>query len=261
MATGIRQRGGHSWEAWVWSSREKKKIRRTFSGPGAHAAAKGWRADAHGAVKRGTLKPATRETLRAAGEALVAGMTDGSIRKRDGQRYKPSVVRGYSAALENRVYEELGAWKLSELRRNDLQDFVDRLRAEGLDASTIRNMLMPIRTIYRRALTLGDVALNPTLGLELPALEGKRDRVASPTEAARLLAALPEADRSLWATAFNGGLRMGELRALDWSAVDLPAEIIRVEHSWDRVEGLVEPKSRKGKRTVPIPSVLRGYLV
>jgi hypothetical protein len=36
---------------------------------------------------------------------------------------------------------------LARMRRNDLQDFVDRLRAEGLDASTIRNMLMPVRTI------------------------------------------------------------------------------------------------------------------
>jgi integrase len=31
--------------------------------------------------------------------------------------------------------------------------------------------------------------------------------------------------------------------------------------SWDRVEGLVEPKSKKSKRTVAIPSILRGYLV
>jgi integrase len=53
----------------------------------------------------------------------------------------------------------------------------------------------------------------------------------------------------------------GELRALDWSNIDLAAGIIRVEHSWDRIEGLVEPKSKKSKRTVPIPSILRGYLV
>ena len=54
---------------------------------------------------------------------------------------------------------------------------------------------------------------------------------------------------------------MGELRALDWSNVDLAGGLLRVEKSWDRVEGLVEPKSKKSKRTVAIPSILRGYLV
>jgi integrase len=255
--TGIRQRGS-SYEAFVYDRRSKQKIRKTFP---TLAAARGWRHDAAGAVRRGTLKAPTQTTLEQAGEALLAGMQDGSVYKRDGERYKPSVIRGYRAALENRVYPELGDWRLSELRRSDLQDFVDRLRAEGLDASTIRNMLMPVRTIYRRALQRGDVSVNPTLGLELPALEGRRDRVASPAEAGRLLAALGDADRPLWATAFYGGLRMGELRALDWSAVDLVAGIIQVEASWDRVEGLVAPKSKKGTRTVPIPSVLRGYLV
>jgi integrase len=273
MATGIRPRGEHSWEAWVWSPREKKKIRRTFTGPGAFAAAKNWRSDATSAVRKGTLKAATRQTLQQAGEGLVAGMKDGSIRKRDGERFKPSVIRGYAAALENRIYPDLGACRLTEIRRADLQDLVERLQAEllreaddeqeerRLAASTIRNVLMPVRTIYRRALKRGDVMVNPTLGLELPALTGKRDRVASPAEAERLLAALPEADRPLWATALYGGLRMGELRALDWSNVDLAGGIIRVLQSWDRIEGLVEPKSKKSKRTVPIPSVLRGYLV
>jgi integrase len=262
--TGIRQRG-KSWEAWVYDRRDGKKIRKTFP---TLAAAKGWRADATSAVRKGTLKAPTSKTLREAGEELIAGMKDGSVYKRDGERYKPSVIRGYQAALERCVYPELGAYRLSDVRRGDLQDFVDRLRAGNedekkrpLDPSTIRNMLMPLRTIYRRALKRGDVSVNPTLGLELPALEGKRDRVASPAEAERLLASLDEADRPLWATAFYGGLRMGELRALDWTAVDLSAGIIRVERSWDRVEGIVAPKSRKGVRTVPIPGVLRGYLV
>jgi integrase len=178
---------------------------------------------------------------------------------RDGPGSETSAA-GYTTALENRVYPNLGACRLTDIRRADLQDLVGRLQAAELDPSTIRSVLMPLRTIYRRALHRGDVMVNPTLGLELPAIEGKRDRVASPDEAAKLLAALPEADRPLWATAFYAGLRMGELRALDWANVDLAGGVIRVEHSWDPVEGLVAPKSRKSTRTVPIPGILRGYL-
>ncbi len=47
----------------------------------------------------------------------------------------------------------------------------------------------------------------------LPAPAGRRERIASPEEATRLLAALPPEDRALLATALYAGLRRGELRA------------------------------------------------
>ena len=63
--------------------------------------------------------------------------------------------------------------------------------------------------------------MNPTTGLELPAVRGRRDRIASPTEAAALIEALPERDRALWATALYAGLRRGELMALRGEDIDL----------------------------------------
>ena len=104
----------------------------------------------------------------------------------------------------------------------------------GPRPSTIRNTLMPLRAIYRRALARGEVAVNPTTGLELPAVAGRRDRIASPEEAGALLAALPEGDRALWATALYAGLRRGELMALRWEDVDLAAGVIRVERAGTR---------------------------
>ena len=120
---------------------------------------------------------------------------------------------------------------------------------------------MPLRAIFRRAVARGDVAVNPTTGLELPAVRGRRDRIVSPEQAAKLLEALPERDRAMWATALYGGLRRGELQALRWEDVDLAKGVIKVERAWDVREGQIEPKSRAGRRTVPIPVVLRDYLV
>jgi hypothetical protein len=71
------------------------------------------------------------------------------------------------------------------------------LLGEGLSPSRIRNILMPLRVIYRRAVEDGIVAMNPTTNLRLPAVRGTRDRIASPEEAARLLAVL-WADKALW---------------------------------------------------------------
>src|SRR5256885_5374782 len=87
------------------------------------------------------------------------------------------------------------------------------------------------------AMARGEVAVNPRTGLELPAARGGRDRVATPDECARLLAALPRSDRALWATAMYGGLRRGELLALRVEDVDLANGLIHVRRGWDAVEG------------------------
>lgn len=135
------------------------------------------------------------------------------------------------------------------------------MQSEGCSPSTIRNALLPLRVIYRRAANRGEVATIPTTGLELPAVRGRRDRIASPAEACALLAALPEQDRAIWATAFYAGLRRGEIMALRWEDVDLKHDVLRVRRSYDPIAGPIEPKSRAGTRTVPIASVLRGELL
>jgi integrase len=247
-----------TYQASVWSAVEQKRIRKTFP---TLAEARAWRSEAQTAIRRGTLRAPSQMTLREAAEAWLDGTRAGGIRNRSGDRYKPSVIRSYETSLRLRVLPELGNRKFSELRRRDVQDLADRLLGQGLDPSTIRNTLMPIRAIYRRALARGDVAVNPTRGLELPAVRGKRDRIVSPEEAEALLAALPERDRALWATALYGGLRRGELQALRWDDVDLANGVIRVDRAWDVQEGPIEPKSRAARRRVPIPAILRDYLV
>jgi integrase len=136
----------------------------------------------------------------------------------------------------------------------------DRLLADGLDPSTVQGALMPVRVIYRRAVKRGEIAVNPTSGLELPTPEGKRERIAPPEEAARLLATLAEDDRALWAAAFYSGLRRGELMALRIEDVDLSSGRIRVERSYDPKARLFKATKNWETRTVPVPAALRSFL-
>ena len=246
------------YEAWAWSRRDEKKLRRTFP---TLAAARAWRADAEVALRRRTLRAPQPTTVREAGEAWLAGAKEGTIRTRSGHRYKPSALLRYEMALRQQVFPELGARRLSDLQRLDLQDLADRLLAEGLAPGSVRNALMPLRTILRRAVTRGDLAVNASTGLELPASQGRRERIATPAEAAKLLEALPPPDQALWATALYTGLRRGELQALPWEDVDLTAGLLRVERAFDdKARVYVEPKSAAGRRSVPIPSDLRKRL-
>ncbi len=245
------------YEAWVYSARDGRKIRQTFP---THGAARSWRADAQRQVERGALRSPTATTVRETAEAWLTGARSGAILNRSGDRYKPSAVRGYEQALRLRVLPAIGAKRLSEVSTSDLQRLVDRWRAEGLNPATVRNTLLPVRAIYRRAVNRGGLPVNPTRGIDLPAVRGRRDQIVNPDQAARMIAALPVGDRALWATALYAGLRAGELAALRWCDLDLKAGVIRVERSWDKREGPIEPKSQAGRRAVPIAPQLRAHL-
>ena len=57
----------------------------------------------------------------------------------------------------------------------------------------------------------------------------------------------------------TAGLRRGELQALRVRDIDLQSNLIAVERGWDQVEGVIEPKSRAGRRSVPLLGMLAGF--
>jgi integrase len=224
------------------------------------AAAKSWRADATALAARGGLRAPKPTTVREAWETWHEGARTGMIRNRSGDPYKPSALRSYAGAMRRHVLPELGAVRLTDLSRPDLQDFTDGLLAAGFSPSTIQVALLPMRAIFRRAIARGELAVNLCTGLELPAVRGRRERYASAQEAEALIATAPQRDRATWATAMYAGLRLGELRALRVGDVDLATGVIRVERGWDPAEGPISLKSNAGRRKVPITPVLRDYL-
>jgi len=227
----------------------KRKVSKTFRTLGE---ARRWRATAQTQAAKGVRLAGNAQTLLNAAEALVDGIATGAIRTKGGERYKPSVVREYERSLRLHILPMFGGAKLSKLQRRDVQRLVDELLESGADPSTIRNALKPLQVIYRRAIEDGDLAVNPCERLRLPAARGRRERIASPSEAAALIAALRTEDRALWGCAFYAGVRRGELRALLWSDVDLASGLIRVERSMSSHGEIGQPKSRAGRRGVPI---------
>jgi integrase len=242
----------------VWSAREHTTIRKAFRELGE---ARAWRQESQVALRKGLLRSPSQTTVAQAAAEWLAAAETGLVRTRSGEAYKPSAIRAYRQALTHRVLARLGGKRLTAITHTMLQDFADQLSAAGLSASSVRNTLLPLRAIYRRAHSRGEVAINPTLKLVLPAVRGVRERVAAPAEVGALLNALDPADRAIYATALYAGLRAGELQALGWDDVDLDENLIHVRRNWDRHAGFVAPKSQSGQRRVPITPTLRRELI
>ncbi len=248
-----------AFEAGVYSKRDGRKVRKTFD---SLAAAKRWVTDQRKTRDDGRLRVPTRVTLAAAADRWDELAKAGGILTRSGDPYKPSVIRSYRQSLTLHVLPHLGTARLADIPRAEVQRMVAVWQGEGMGASCVQNAINALRAVYANAdlLTDGAVPENPCRGLRLPARRGRRDRIASVDEAVALLAALPVADRALWATAFWAALRHGELKALAWEDVDLAAGVIDVRRSWDQQEGPVLPKSRAGVRRVPIIGRLHDAL-
>jgi integrase len=121
---------------------------------------------------------------------------------------------------------------------------------------------MPLRVIYRRAIEFEQVATNPVARVPLPAVRGRRDRIATSDQADRMLAALPAVDQLVWGLAFFAGLRRGEARGLRWADVDFDAGVIHVERAWcNHSRQMTLPKSRAAIRRVPMAGRLRQLLL
>jgi integrase len=238
----------------------QQKVRRSFA---TLDEAREWRANALVGMRAGTVRAGRRPLLRDVADELIDGMRSGAVRARGGGEYRASVVRKYRTCLDAYVLPELGGYRLDQITHPMLIDHAELLLGRGLAPGTIRNAFDPLRVVLRRAVARGIIGANPATGLTLPGGDRTpRDRVASPSEANALVEALATArDRALWATALFAGVRRGELRALRWRHVDLPAGRINVTDSMDDQRNTTDPKSRAGTRRVPITPPLRKHLV
>jgi hypothetical protein len=186
--------------AHVYDASANRLVRKSFNEPRHRRMslrdrlleAGGWRADATKLVRSGRLQARDEQTVGSLLHRFLDGAARGVILTRRRMPYSPSTLHRMRQAAEYRLVPAFGARYPSDLTTPGLRRFVEALLEEGLSPSSIANTVKPLSAMCRWATGIGEATTNPCAELALPSGGRKRERIATPEEAARLLGLLRE---------------------------------------------------------------------
>lgn len=175
----------------------------------------------------------------------------------DNGKMSPATFRGYAKSINGERMRHWHGWGLEEVTPSALRDWVSEM---DCTSKAIRNMLIPLRSVFEDALNNGIIVSNPFDRIALVKLirqtSKASDYVIQPfTQAEResILQACRADEQPTFLFWFNTGLRPGELQALEWQHIDLENATARIEQN--QVAGVIKaPKTAAGIRTVDLNS-------
>jgi integrase len=201
------------------------------------------------------------------------------------KRLRESSYLAEGLTLQNHVIPVLGKVRLKMLQPEQVERLYARLDEKGLSPSTVLKAHRHLNRALKVAMQRGLVSRNVCSLVDAPSVTHTEVVPLTQEEARRLLdVAMARRNGARWSVALGLGLRQGEALGLAWPNVDLEAGTIRVsqalgkahwEHgcsedsrkpSCEAKRGflcpernghglrLALPKSRAGKRTVPLPA-------
>ena len=185
-----------------------------------------------------------------------------------------STVKQYREHVDQHIVPFIGRVKLSDLTRQAVRKFEDRLRAEGRSPAMVRKIIGSLARSWPtprsrglpHAMPFAIFAATGGGGRSNTPRSGRRasSRSAStsrhPTRSRPSLQMPRAAGGRFLITAIFTGLRASELRGLRWKDVDLKANELHVRQRADRFNEIGKPKSAAGERMVPFGKFVANTL-
>ena len=260
-------RDGSKGQAWVaeYTDHEGKRRLRTFE---TKQAADSFHVGVTGELRAGTHVPDSQSVTVAAAGRLW-------LKRCEADGLEQSTVDYYQQHLDRHIIPVIGAVKLSRLTMPMLTTFQDKLRELRRSPTMVRKVRISLGALLADAQRRGLVGQNVVHALPR-SLRGKEARAAarqkdklqvgidipSLDEVRAIIAAVSNGGgdsngrRALLLAAIFTGLRISELRGLRWDDVDLKRSELHVRQRADRYNKIGPPKSKAGRRVVPLPPTL-----
>lgn len=169
---------------------------------------------------------------------------------------KPSTLQTYEIVVRRQLTPALGDVKLARLGPAHVEAMVRDL-AETMSPKGVANVLGVLSAALAHAERQELVTRNVAQRVKPPRVERREIAALEPVDVKKIMAAVKgERLEALFILALATGLRMAELLGLRWVDVDLDSGTVKVVYALARVDGkyaLVEPKTRRSRRTIALP--------
>lgn len=174
-------------------------------------------------------------------------------------RLKQSAFREYESIVRLHLIPEFDSVRLADITPERVQNWVAATLSRDCAPATARNRAIVLKRVLESAVEYNLIPENPVESVAFPRLERREMSFLTPPQVRQLIEATPPAYRLLIGLAALCGLRVGEIKALEWSDLDTDAMTVSVSKSMRN--GIVSStKTTSSRSLVPMPESLRPFI-
>ena len=177
------------------------------------------------------------------------------------ERFEPDILptlkyatqKSYSLLLRTHLLPRFRDSRLCDITRAEVQQFITGKLKDGYAWETTSHFRTLLSKIMGTAVSWNYLSDNPVRGIKMPERTLKRPhRFLTMDEVRSLITASEEPVRTIVMLATMTGLRIGEILALRWGRINLPAGTLRVEETCYHGR-FGTPKTKASRRELPLP--------
>ena len=179
----------------------------------------------------------------------------------------PTTDRRYRDYINTHILPRLGNIDLQKLTTIQVQEFINYMlergnkcssNIKGLSAKSARDCIILFKQALKQAIDWSMLTRNPADGVRIPTVVRRDPVILTGEQAQSVLDSLTGTCGYIPALiSYHTGMRLGEVIALSWDAVNLDATTIEVLQSYTLTDEdgrpvIKEPKTKAGRRTVEV---------
>lgn len=195
---------------------------------------------------------------------------------------RPNTVRAYRTAVRAQILPVIGGTRLDKVTPAHVRSVLAAMESRGLSSTSAKQAHGIMSSAFTEAVRDGEIPMNPASNVRTPANATTKLEVLTLEEAIQMLrvASADPAYGARWATALLTGARRGEVLGLTRSrvtdALDFSKQLqiiydvkapgvpnVPAGYEYEHLVGsyyLTPPKSRSGRRVIPLFEPLRSIL-
>ncbi|EYD70863.1 tyrosine-type recombinase/integrase [Limimaricola hongkongensis] len=175
-----------------------------------------------------------------------------------------ATLKAYRSHANIHIVPKIGDLYLCDLSRSQVRDFMHDLLDAGVSRAQVKKVMISLRSILSEAMEREWMEHNVATDVKLK----RQSRVAGdgkviPTkdEIRLIIDKAPASHRVMLITAIFTGMRISELRGLSWTGVDFDRRVICITQRADEFQQIGAPKSRAGRREIPMAPMVHDALL